>query len=169
MFKITTKSYGEMPISEDVAFAHLRVGNTPQDAELIRTKLEEAIAIAEDYTNRYLREQTIQVMGVTNSKGWLRMPTGSDVLSVDGSPVWEYNKYYDFVHIEKPNVELTLTAKVGFSREQFPHAIRAAVLLILGKLYEFDSDEVVGRTVGQITMSAKSILEQWRIPPYTNA
>lgn len=162
-------SYDDLPISEESAFAHLRVGDSPADRNLIIDKLEDALAIAEDYTNRLLRRQTVEILGVTNSKGWLKVPQGSEIISVEGADDWKYNQYYEFVHIDKPGVELKITAKAGYDRDNFPKAIRAAVLLILGKLYEFDSDEVPGRSIGEISMSAKSILEQWRITPYSNA
>lgn len=166
---VTTILYGELPISEQSAFAHLRVGDNPADRVLILDKLEEAIAIAEDYTNRHLRQQTILVTGVTDHRGWLMMPFESTVQSVEGYEKWEYNDFYHFVNVGAPRTEIAVTALVGYGVDNFPRAIRSAVMLILGTLYEFDSDEVKGRTVAKMQMSAFSILERWRVTPYKNA
>lgn len=59
----------------------------------------------------------------------------------------------------------TLTQE--FSAESLPAAIRAAVLLILGTLFDNESDTLIGRTVSQLPMTAEKLLQPWRIHPYS--
>ncbi|CDN30627.1 hypothetical protein BN938_0522 [Mucinivorans hirudinis] len=99
----------ELPISLELAKAHLRVGDSSHDDELIAAKLEMAFGVAEDATNRTLR-----------------------TMSVD----------------------------------ELPPAVCAAILLILGTLYDNESDNVVGRSVSELSLTAEKLLLPWRITPY---
>lgn len=102
----------ELPISLSQAKAHLRVGDDTSQDSLIEEYLAMAFGIAEDVTNRPLREE--------------------------------------------------------FSSATLPAAIRAGVLMILGTLFDNDSDTLVGRSVAQIPLTAEKILLPWRIHPYSN-
>lgn len=99
----------KLPISLELAKAHLRVGDATHDDELIAAKLEMAFGIAEDMTNR------------------------------------------DFIE---------------FSADTLPPAVCAAILLILGTLYDNESDNVVGRSVSELSLTAEKLLLPWRITPY---
>lgn len=162
---IEVVKYGESPISEELAFQHLRVGDSPHDAELIRAKIGMAIGVAEDKTNRFLRRQTIRIRGSTDINGRIRLPTGAEIVSVEGVEKWDYNPSQEFIYTLDPYQELVIVAEVGFDKETFPPAITAAVLLILGTLYENESDEIVGRSVSSLTRTADAILQPWRVIP----
>ena len=101
----------ELPISLDLARAHLRLGDDTSQNALIADYLEMAFSIADDYTNRTLTQE--------------------------------------------------------FTAESLPPSIRAAVLLILGTLFDNESDTLVGRTVSQLPMTAEKLLQPWRIHPYS--
>lgn len=100
----------ELPISLELAKAHLRVGDSSHDDELIAAKLEMAFGVAEDMTNRDIRKE--------------------------------------------------------YTCETLPPAIKAAILLILGTLYDNESDNVVGRSVSELSLTAEKLLLPWRITPY---
>ncbi|MFI3298762.1 MAG: head-tail connector protein [Rikenellaceae bacterium] len=53
-----------------------------------------------------------------------------------------------------------------FSAENLPPSIKAAVLLILGTLYDNESDTIIGRSVAELPLSAMTILNRWRKLPY---
>lgn len=101
-----------VPMSLELAKAHLRIGDDTSLDTLIEQYLEMAFAIAEDYTNRKLTE--------------------------------------------------------GYSEENLPASIRAAILLILGTLFDNEADVVVGRSVAQLPLTAEKLLQPWRIHPYSN-
>ena len=101
-----------LPISLDLAKAHLRIGDDTSLDTLIEQYLEMAFAIAEDYTNRKLAQE--------------------------------------------------------FSAESIPASIKAAVLLILGTLFDNEADVVVGRSVAQLPLTAEKLLQPWRVHPYSN-
>ena len=98
-------------ISLSLAKAHLRVGDSTHDDELIKAKLLMAIGVAEDITNRDIR---------------------------------------------------------AYTPETLPPAIQAAVLLILGTLYDNESDQIVGRSVSELSLTAEKLLLAWRVTPYSN-
>lgn len=101
-----------LPISLDLAKAHLRIGDDTSLDTLIKQYLEMAFAIAEDYTNRKLAQE--------------------------------------------------------FSAESIPASIKAAVLLILGTLFDNEADVVVGRSVAQLPLTAERLLQPWRVHPYSS-
>ena len=101
-----------LPISLDLAKAHLRIGDDTSLDTLIEQYMEMAFAIAEDYTNRKLAQE--------------------------------------------------------FSAESIPASIKAAVLLILGTLFDNEADVVVGRSVAQLPLTAERLLQPWRVHPYCN-
>ena len=53
-----------------------------------------------------------------------------------------------------------------FTSEDLPPAIKAALLLILGTLFDNEADTVIGRSVAQIPMTAEQLLQPWRIHPH---
>ena len=101
----------ELPISLELAKAHLRVGDSSHDDVLIAEKLEMAFGVSEDITNRDLH---------------------------------------------------------AYTQETIPPAIKAAILLILGTLYDNESDNIVGRSVSELSLTAEKLLLPWRVTPYGN-
>lgn len=101
----------ESLISLETARAHLRVGDDRSMDELIQTYLDAAVGVADDVTNRNLKEE--------------------------------------------------------FTAETLPPAIKAAILLIVGTLFDNESDVQVGRTVSALPMSAERLLLPWRVHPYS--
>lgn len=53
-----------------------------------------------------------------------------------------------------------------FTSENLPPAIKAAILLILGTLFDNEADTVIGRSVAQMLLTAEKLLLPWRIHPY---
>ncbi|MFI3299249.1 MAG: head-tail connector protein [Rikenellaceae bacterium] len=101
----------EALISLTLAKAHLRIGDASHDDELILEKLEMAIGVADDATNRNLKDE--------------------------------------------------------FTAETLPPAIKAAILLILGTLYDNHTDQIIGRSVSELSLTAEKLLLPWRITPYS--
>ncbi len=93
------------------AKAHLRLGDIEGEDELVQLKVDMAVAIASDFTNR------------------------------------------------------DLDAEFKESPESLPGAIKAAILLILGTLYDNESDQLVGRSVSQLSLSAEKLLMMHRQSP----
>ncbi|WP_418991120.1 head-tail connector protein [Alistipes sp.] len=61
---------------------------------------------------------------------------------------------------------ISVTAIVGYNKDNIPPAIKAAILLILGTLYDNESDNLVGRTVSELSLTAEKLLFPWRVTPY---
>ena len=55
----------------------------------------------------------------------------------------------------------------SYPEETLPPAIKAAVLLILGTLFDNESDALVGRSVSQLPLTAEKLLLPWRVHPYS--
>ena len=56
----------------------------------------------------------------------------------------------------------------SYTEETLPPAIKVAVLLILGTLFDNESDALVGRSVSQLPLTAEKLLMPWRIHPYSD-
>ena len=54
-----------------------------------------------------------------------------------------------------------------FDAQSLPPAIKSAVLLLLGTLFDNESDALVGRSVSQLPLTAEKLLLPWRIHPYS--
>lgn len=76
--------------------------------------------------------------------------------------------YEDILYVDAEYVgkRITVKAVVGYSKESIPPAIKAAILLILGTLYDNESDNIVGRSVSELSLTAQKLLLPWRITPY---
>lgn len=168
----------ELPVSLEIARQHLRVGDAAHDDALIAAKLEMAIGIAEDFTNRIIREQFVEfhvLLGEDSEE--VRLPGHtSNVTGVSclGNPIPD-DKYeislceYEYkmtVDPEYAGKKLTVQAIVGYSKETLPPAIQAAALMILATLYDNESDNVVGRSVSRLSLTAEKLLRPWRLNPY---
>lgn len=169
----------ELPLTLELAKAHLRVGDATHDDEMITTKLEMAVAVAEDMTGRIIREKVVvfDLLAPVDDTILLRMPvhTAEVVeLSVAQNSIPEdkytlLNADYEdilFVDAEYAGKRITVKAVVGYSKENIPPAIKAAILLILGTLYDNESDNIVGRSVSELALTAEKLLLLWRVTPY---
>ena len=169
----------ELPLALELAKAHLRVGDTAHDDELITAKLEMAVAVAEDMTGRIIREKVVvlDVLAPADDTILLRLPihtaevmelfVAQDSISEDKYTLLN-SDYEDilFVDAEYAGKRIIVKAVVGYSKETIPPAIKAAILLILGTLYDNESDNIVGRSVSELSLTAEKLLLPWRITPY---
>lgn len=168
----------EPPITLGLAKQHLRVGSATHDDTLITAKLDMAVAVAEDMTGRIIREKSVSfdVLIPTDAPiVRLPVPTTQIVrLSVSHSliPEEDYTLLaddYEPLLVTEPQYggeKITVTAIVGYSKDNIPPAIKAAILLTLGTLYDNESDNLVGRSVSELSLTAEKLLQPWRITPY---
>ena len=147
----------EPPITLELAKQHLRVGSATHDNDLIAAKLDMAVAVAEDMTGRILREKKVTFDTLIPTDAPLvRLPvptTSIERLTVSHSiiPDKDYTLLeddYEPTLITEPRYtgeRVSIVAIVGYNKDNIPPAIQAAVLLILGTLYDNESDNLVGR------------------------
>nr|DAI17386.1 MAG TPA: Head Tail Connector Protein [Caudoviricetes sp.] len=174
------KNNKRYPITDSLARQHLRIGDATHDHALIESKLEMAIGIAEDMTNRYicgydvvfdvllpvgesivtLPVYTESVSGIFFSSG-MPLPTKDYMLlSSDDSCILVFD------NLSVQGMPLLVHANIGYSEASLPAAIKAAILLLLGTLYDNESDQIVGRSVSELSLTAEKLLLPWRINPY---
>lgn len=158
-----------LPISLEAAKRHLRVGDLTSDDDLIQEDLSMAFSIAETWTNRNIAPQSFAdvSMPVIDGKVYLSDIAGVQaVTDSEGEPV-AYDVTTDnlltTIEVTGDYDSVKVTYTVGYTSETLPGTIRAAVLLILGTLYDNEADTVVGRSVSQIPMNAKQLLMPWRL------
>ncbi len=176
---MTTLETRELPLTLDLARQHLRLGDTTFDNELVAAKLEMAIGVAEDMTARCIRARLVgfKVLLPSDDTILAPMPVHIDsVVGLSASGVFiPSNKYqllpadYDpvlFVEPEYAGQWVEVKAVVGYTRETIPPAIKAAILFILGALYDNESDQIVGRSVSELSLTAEKLLAPWRVTPY---
>lgn len=168
----------ELPLTLELAKQHLRLGDSSHDDELVAARLEMAVAVAEDITGRIIREKVVVFDVLTaDDTILLRMPIHTaEVVELSAAqqfiPEDKYtllNSDYEdilFVDFEYTGKRITVKAVVGYSKEAIPSAIKAAILLILGTLYDNESDNVVGRSVSELSLTAEKLLLPWRVTPY---
>lgn len=169
----------ESPIALDLARQHLRVGSATHDDTLIAAKLDMAVAVAEDMSGRFIRQRRVEVEATlpVAEHPMLRLPVPTaavERLDVSQESVaesrWQlhaddYTATLSF-DASCSGLQVTVTLLVGYDDESLPPAIRAAVLLILGTLYDNESDALVGRSVSELPLTAEKLLLPWRITPY---
>lgn len=170
---------GEPPITMDLARQHLRVGSATHDDTLIAAKLDMAVAVAEDLSGRFIRQRRVEVEATLPvvEHPTLRLPvptTAVERLTASREPLsvdlWQlhaddYTASLSF-DASCSGMQISATLLVGYDEESLPPAIRAAVLLILGTLYDNESDALVGRSVSELPLTAEKLLLPWRITPY---
>lgn len=170
----------ESPITLELAKQHLRVGSTTHDDTLIAAKLDMAVAVAEDITGRTIRAKKVvfDVLIPTDAP-IVRMPiptTQIEQLTVSQSLVPEPDYMllmddYEPMLIVEPQYageRIAVSAIIGYDKDSLPPAIKAAILLILGTLYDNESDNLVGRSVSELSLTAEKLLQPWRVTPYGN-
>jgi hypothetical protein len=170
----------ELPITLELAKQHLRVGSTTHDDTLIAAKLDMAVAVAEDMTGRTIRAKKVvfDVLIPTDAP-IVRMPiptTQIEQLTVSQSlvPEPEYMLLMDdyepmlIVEPQYAGERVTVSAIIGYNKDSLPPVIKAAILLILETLYDNESDNLVGRSVSELSLTAEKLLLPWRVTPYGN-
>lgn len=168
----------ESPITLELAKQHLRVGSATHDDTLIAAKLYMAVAVAEDLTGRIIREKKVRFdVSIPTDAPLVRLivPTMRiERLSVSHSSIPEADYTlleddYDPMLVMEPQYAglcIAVTAIVGYNKDTIPPAIKAAILLILGTLYDNESDNLVGRSVSELSLTAEKLLLPWRVTPY---
>jgi hypothetical protein len=169
----------ELPLTLDLARQHLRLGDTTHDDALVVSNLEMAVAAAEDMTGRYIRGRTVEFHVLCPADDTLLMPLPAHTasvteLSVSGVkiPKDKYtlllSDYEPVLYIDREfeGRQVHLKIVVGYTKTNIPPAIKAAILLILGTLYDNESDNVVGRVVSELSLTAEKLLAPWRVTPY---
>lgn len=170
---------GEPPITMDLARQHLRVGNATHDDTLIAAKLDMAVAVAEDLTGRFIQQRRVEVEATLPvvEHPTLRLPvptTAVERLTASreslSDDLWQLhaNDYTACLSFDAScsGMQISATLLVGYDEESLPPAIRAAVLLILGTLYDNESDALVSRSVSELPLTAEKLLLPWRVTPY---
>ncbi|WP_308659583.1 head-tail connector protein [uncultured Alistipes sp.] len=170
---------GEPPITMDLARQHLRVGSATHDDTLIAAKLDMAVAVAEDLSGRFIRQRSVEVEATLPvvEHPTLRLPvptTAVERLTASREPLsddlWQLHAddYTASLSFDAScgGMQISATLLVGYDEESLPPAIRAAVLLILGTLYDNESDALVGRSVSELPLTAEKLLLPWRVTPY---
>lgn len=163
----------------DLARQHLRVGNATHDDTLIAAKLDMAVAVAEDLTGRFIQQRRVEVEATLPvvEHPTLRLPvptTAVERLTASreslSDDLWQLhaNDYTACLSFDAScsGMQISATLLVGYDEESLPPAIRAAVLLILGTLYDNESDALVGRSVSELPLTAEKLLLPWRVTPY---
>ena len=157
------------PISLDQAKRHLRVGDLASDDELIQEDLAMAFSIAESWTNRNIIPQSMtETHSVIETKIYLSEIASVTAVKDSSGNAVTYSVTTDqalltIITVPDGYDEVQVSYTVGYTSDSLPGAIRAAILLILGTLYDNEADVVVGRSVSQIPLSAKSLLAPYRI------
>jgi hypothetical protein len=141
--------------------------------------MEMAVAAAEDMTGRQIRGRTVgfHVLIPPDDTPLLSLPahTASVAeLSVSGTKIAKerYTLFTDDydprLHIDREfaGQQAYLKLVVGYTETSIPPAIKAAILLILGTLYDNESDNIIGRSVSEISLTAEKLLLPWRVTPY---
>ena len=168
----------ESPVTLELAKQHLRVDSGNHDDNLITAKLDMAVAVAEDMTGRIIREKAVSfdVLMPTDAP-IVRLPvptTRIERLTVSQSfiPDEGYTLLeddYTPMLVTEPQYageRISVTAVVGYNKDIIPPAIKAAILLTLGTLYDNESDNLVGRSVSELSLTAEKLLLPWRVTPY---
>lgn len=164
----------------DEAKTHLRLGDDTAFDGDVRLKLDGAVSIAESYLNRILRQRDITVSLPVSAAISLRVVPVSDILSVAyeslGQRIELEKSMYRFIPDEYcpqvgllgevPSQTVEIGMRCGYDSKTLPPAIKMGILFMLGTLFDNESDNLVGRSVSQLPLSAERILSPWRIEPY---
>ena len=160
----------ESPITLELAKQHLRVGSSTHDDTIIAAKLDMAIAVAEDMTGRIIREKkvTFDVVIPTDAPLVRLVVPTTQIERLCVSQFLIPEKDYTLLEddytpmlVAEPKYageRVSIVAIVGYNKDNIPPAIKAAILLILGTLYDNESDNLVGRSVSELSLTAEKLL-----------
>ncbi len=172
-----------LPVSAELARAHLRIGDDMHDHALIDAKLEMAVGIAEDMTGRRIRDRYVEfdvLLGAAEDAVRLPVRTAAiaevsshnGILTPDEDYLLladDYDAHLLLIDAERfSGRKFHVKATEGYDAETIPPAIKAAILLLLllGTLYDNESDNIVGRFVSELSLTAEKLLAPWRVTPY---
>lgn len=177
------------PVTLAEAKLHLKLDSDTTDDTLITALIQAAREQAEKYTGRAFIEQTWEaVMECFEDDDFYLFPsplasvtsiTYKDVNQVTqtlSSSVYEVNLYEEpgEVHLKYqqswPQVlaienSILVTYKVGYgaAASAVPASIKAAILLLIGDLYEFRHNTITGTIVSEINRPAMALLDPYRV------
>lgn len=178
---------GAEPILLADGKAHLRVTSSAEDT-LITAQLLAARVFAEDYTGLAFITRTYDwtqeafsdvlyiprapLISVTSVKyndtaGAQQTLSGSDyttdVVSRPGRIVPAYGKAWPVTQGHVNDVVVRYVAGFGTAGSDVPAPLKAAMLLILGDLYERRESSVQGTIINEIPMSARYLLDMYKM------
>ena len=130
--------------------------DTPRLEELLRCEWQ----LRHRATNNYIVIRMSVPISLELAKTHLRI---GDDTSLD-TLIEQYLEMAFAIAEDYTNRKLT----EGYSEENLPASIRAAILLTLGTLFDNEADIVVGRSVAQLPLTAEKLLQPWRVHPYSN-
>lgn len=181
------------PVSVTEAMEHCRIDTTDENA-LLQALIEAAVAHVDGYSGilgRALMTQTWQ-QSYPGFTAWLSLPVGN-LISINTITYYDsdnvqqtlsstiYRGLNDSVGpyvAEKPDqswpsaytredaVTVTWTAGYGATPASVPAAIRRALLLIVGHLYENREPVVIGAPVATLPMAVDALLAPYRLRRY---
>jgi uncharacterized phiE125 gp8 family phage protein len=186
-FRLLTAPVSE-PVTLAEAKAHVRVTDANSDA-LITAQITAARQYVEEQLSRALIEQTWELyldcfpdeeivlprpplLSVTSIKyldndGALQtLPTTDykvDAISEPAQVVVAYGKSWPGTRIERNAVIVTYVAGYGSAATAVPQAIRQAVLLTIGEMYERREESIVGAPVQTVAIPVRALLSPYRI------
>lgn len=182
MIYFTRITKQELPISVELAKEHLRLGDETHNDSLVAAKLEMAFGVAEDITGRHIRPRSVEfdvLLDAATDVATLPLNTQTvSAVSCLGKTIPKDQ----YIHLSSDfsdallfpdstnyaGHKLQVKATIGYSKTQLPPAIQAAILLILGTLYDNESDQIVGRSVSELSLTAEKLLAPWRVSAYGN-
>ena len=165
-------SFGELPISNEIVREHLRVTADECSDELLKIRIETAVGIAEDFTNRSIMQKEVNIE--FSELQLIKLPVPAKIIScsLDGEELSKddysqtTNTFENTLILHKEGTRLSVKCEIGYTEQTLPPSIKGAILLMIGTLYDNESDNIIGRSVSQISLTAEKILSQWRIRPY---
>ncbi len=169
------------------AKTHLKVDITTDDT-LIDNLIASATQISQEYTNRFFINTTITQKGnnfddlkelyksTVGSVTHIKYYDNNDALQTLATSVYYLNNVVQPAQIslkvsqsfpsvaDKQNaVECEYVVGYGASASDVPEAIKQAVLLTVGNWYENRSSVVIGRISTELPMSAKWLLDSYKV------
>lgn len=173
----------EGPISLELAKLHLRLGDDESNDELVKLKLEMAVSIAEDLTYRAIQQKRMTISDVyyeANDCFRLPFPTCEIiqlsyfdkeriVVPLEGNFAHYHSSCEDILFLLNEGLvgkTITVEFVCGYDSISIPPAMKAAILLILGTIYDNESNDVIGRITSQLSITAEKILQKYKLSPY---
>lgn len=156
---ITRNSIGQNPVTVEEARRHLRLGDDSFD-ELLASLLDAAIDHAENITGLILREgsqYTVVAPYATSVRTGL-LPIRSVAVRVDDQAEPSYTLTGSTITLPGRYDARVVEIEVETGFDVFPGAIRAAILLIVGKLFANPNDGVEN-----LPSASLNLLKNYRI------
>jgi len=186
MFKLKTAPTAE-PILLADAKLHLKIDSDTTDDNLITSLIQAAREMAENYTGRAFINQTweytlnlfpaseiplrpLPLSSITSitykDTDGTTQTVASSVYETDtykGEAALKYSQIWPTARDIQNSILITFVAGYGTAGASVPAAIRAAILLILGHLYEHRESVIVGVTASDMPQGAHYLLDPYRV------